>query len=102
MSKVVQARGQEFVNGSPVVFIISGADKSSRLMQNDGLDFEGFDSPSLSPNEVSWLDSVTRVHTDLAVDDDFTLLNDGITGAARAYPSRREILVEADSFRWVH
>ncbi len=98
VGEMVKARGEEFVNGGAVIFVMTRADEAGGLVHHDGLRFKRLDASAAGFDEIPWLNSVAGIEADLAIDDDFAIEDEFIAAPAGAHARRSEEFIEADAF----
>ena len=99
MHQMMEAWREKVVDGGAAIFIATGANQPGWLVENDGLNLEWLDFSAGGADGVTGLHAVSGIETRVSIDNDFTLLDQRIAGAAGANPGGSEILVEANSFR---
>ena len=97
MHEVLQATGEEGIDGRAVVLVIPSADEARRLVENDGLDSELLKAFPRGADLIFRLDAVGGLEADFSIHHDFALLHESITGAAGPDSTRGEVFIKANA-----
>lgn len=78
VGQMLESSRKKLVNGGAIVFVLSRADQSSGFVKDDGLKHQGFDAFSGGSDLIAGLNAVGRREAGLSIDQNFSLLDEGV------------------------